>query len=217
MSGPRVGRAGTGPAPGAAGIRDDLRALLAHTGGRPVSLGALVEAAHVRGAAVLAVLLTTPFVVPVPLPFLSTPFGLTIAALGLCLAAGRRPWLPRWIRVRRIQHETLAKIVHAADRAATVVERVLRPRWDFMFWPGFRAASGVGITVAALILCLPLPIPFTNTIPAVAILLLATGFLERDGVVTLAGHLVGAAAWAYLWAWWEVVSRVLGRLLPTLG
>jgi hypothetical protein len=40
-------------------------------------------------------------------------------------------------------------------------------------------------------------IPFSNTLPALALLLLAIGFLQRDGVCILLGHLVNVATIIY--------------------
>jgi hypothetical protein len=43
-----------------------------------------------------------PFCTPIPLPGFSLPFGLVIAIIGLRLALGQKPWLPRtcWTRNR---------------------------------------------------------------------------------------------------------------------
>jgi Exopolysaccharide synthesis, ExoD len=48
---------------------------------------------------------------------------------------------------------------------------------------------GLGIVIAGLGLRLPLPIPFSNSIPAWAVVLLAIGMMEKDGLCVLLGHL----------------------------
>jgi len=40
-------------------------------------------------------------------------------------------------------------------------------------------------------------IPFSNTLPAVALLLLAIGLLERDGICIILGHLMNLATILY--------------------
>ena len=57
---------------------------------------------------------------------------------------------------------------------------------------------GFGIVVAGLGLTLPLPIPFSNSIPAWAILLLAIGMMEKDGLFVLLGHLTALFAWVFI-------------------
>ena len=40
-------------------------------------------------------------------------------------------------------------------------------------------------------------VPFSNTLPAIAILLLAAGLLGRDGWLVIAGHLMNVATIVY--------------------
>lgn len=47
-----------------------------------------------RAYTLLVLLLALPFITPIPLPGLSTPFGLAIALIALRLTLGQRPWLP---------------------------------------------------------------------------------------------------------------------------
>ena len=46
-----------------------------------------------RAYTLLVLLLALPFITPIPLPGLSTPFGLAIALIALRLTLGQRPWL----------------------------------------------------------------------------------------------------------------------------
>jgi hypothetical protein len=57
---------------------------------------------------------------------------------------------------------------------------------------------GLGIVIAGLGLMLPLPIPFSNSIPALAVVLLAVGMLEKDGLCVLLGHLTAVASWVFI-------------------
>jgi hypothetical protein len=43
-----------------------------------------------------------------------------------------------------------------------------------------------------------LPIPFTNSIPAWAVLLLAIGMMEKDGLFVLFGHLTALFTWVFI-------------------
>ena len=54
---------------------------------------------------------------------------------------------------------------------------------------GARLACGVAIVVGALLLAVPVPLlPMTNTFPALGIILVALGWLERDAILTLLGY-----------------------------
>ena len=58
--------------------------------------------------------------------------------------------------------------------------------------------NGLVIFFCGFVLSLPLPIPFTNTIPAIAILLLSMGMMEEDGLFILLGYGVAGCACIYL-------------------
>jgi hypothetical protein len=63
------------------------------------------------------------------------------------------------------------------------------------------------------VLALPLPIPLVNLIPAVALILLAVGLLQRDGLAVLLGHIFTVASYLYLYFVWEVAVAVFHRLM----
>jgi hypothetical protein len=60
------------------------------------------------------------------------------------------------------------------------------------------AANDRGIIIAGLALMLPLPIPFSNSIPAWAIVFLAIGMMEKDGLFVLLGHLTAIVTWIFI-------------------
>lgn len=193
-------------------LTDDLRGLLERIGNRPVSIQELLQTLEERGTAVLIILLAAPFVLPLPLPGLSMPFGVALAILGLRLGFGRPPWLPDFLGRRAIQPSTLAAIVRAVERVARPIERLLRPRWLFLFGPIMRGAAGVAIAVAALLLFPPFPMPGINALPSLAMVLFALGLMERDGAAVIAGGVVLAASYAYLYLWWDVATKAVRQI-----
>jgi len=63
-------------------LSSQLARLAARFANRPVRLGELTDVLQLRGYNALLLFLAFPFVTPVPLPGVSTPFGLVIALLG---------------------------------------------------------------------------------------------------------------------------------------
>lgn len=142
-----------------------------------------------RGYVLLLMLLSLPFCTPIPLPGLSTPLGLIIAIIGLRLALGAKPWLPARLLDTRLPPETFKQVFAVTRKLVLGFERLLRPRLAWVTAsPWRRQVHAVSIVICALYLLLPLPIPFSNVIPAWAILLVAGGLLERDGLFILLGH-----------------------------
>lgn len=194
-------------------LSDDLRAFVTGLGDQPTSFGALLEALADRGTAVMIILLAAPFVLPIPLPGLSIPFGAVLAILGLRFGFRRKPWLPGFLLRRPIQPSALSAIVRAVERIARPIERVLTPRWLFMCTDTMHIAAGFAIAVAALMLLPPFPMPGINALPCLAMILLALGSMENDGIAVVAGYVVLVASYAYLYLWWDVAVRVLGQFV----
>lgn len=181
-----------------------------------VTLREVISLLHGRGFVLLLLLLALPFSTPVPLPGLSTPFGLIIALIGARLAWGAKPWLPARLLDTRLPPNVFAKVFAVTRKIILGFERLLRPR---LLWvtgsPLREQLHAVPIVLCALLLLLPLPIPFSNTIPAWGIMLTAAGLLERDGLFILAGYVTtllgvaffgaiaifGVEAVDFIWAW----------------
>lgn len=169
-------------------LSGQLVRLAAEFAGRRVRLGELAAVLQLRGYNALLLLLALPFVTPVPLPGLSTAFGVMIALLGARMALGWNPWLPARLGARELPARLLPKLLRSAGRAFGRLETLLRPRLLYPDYPRpFQRVSGVIIALCGLLLVLPLPVPFSNAFPAFAIILLAAAGLERDGAVFLAG------------------------------
>lgn len=194
-------------------LTEDLRSLLARTAGRPVSITEIADTLGERGTAALTVLLAAPFVQPIPLPGLSIPFGLAIAALGLRLSRSKGVWLPAFLLRRQLQSVTLAAMVRVAEKLAGPVERRLRPAWSPMVSSGGHLAAGIAIAVAAITILPPIPIPGFNAVPALAIVLLALGLMESDGRAVAAGYVVLLGAFGYFYLWWNVAVRMLQQVI----
>ena len=168
---------------------------------RPVRLREPLELMAGRGYTVLLVVLALPFCTPIPLPGLSTPFGLVIALIGLRLSLRLRPWLPERLLNVQLPARFFPKLFGAAARLVRSLEFLLRPRLTFLVdWTLLHHLYGLMILVSGVLLLLPLPIPFTNFFPAFTVVLLAAALLERDGGFIIAGLLVFAFSLVYFGA-----------------
>lgn len=155
---------------------------------RPARISEILAATRGRGFNLLLLLLGFPFITPVPLPGLSTPFGLVVMFIGGRLALGRQPWLPKSLLERQVPSRIVVRGLTAATRIVRWLEVLLRPRFDFLHAQlVYRCTAGTLIMLSGLVLLLPLPIPFTNSLPALTVVLLAAGAMERDGLFFLAG------------------------------
>ena len=163
-----------------------------------VTLREVLGLLHGRGYVLLIMLLSLPFCTPVPLPGLSTPFGLIITIIGARLALGAKPWLPARLLDTRLPPKVFTKVFALTRKIILGFERLLRPR---MLWvtgsPRREQLHGVPIVICALMLLLPLPVPFSNVVPAWGIILIAGGLLERDGAFIIACYIAALITMAF--------------------
>ncbi len=158
----------------------------------PLTLGRFLDALNARGHAFVCLVLGFPFLTPIPLPGVSIPFGVMIVVVAFCMAAGLPPWMPASWRAKELPADKVVKAIEFALKVLRKIEFLVRPRGQmFMRFPAVTRISGLAIAFCGGILALPLP-PGTNFPPALGIVLIAMGVLERDSVVLGVGYLVAA-------------------------
>ncbi|EIP98234.1 putative ABC-type transport system, permease component [Opitutaceae bacterium TAV1] len=159
-----------------------------------VTLADVIATLRGRAYTLLLILLALPFITPIPLPGLSTPFGAAIAIIAFRLMLGQRPWLPEWLQKKRLPPGFFGRVFSVTEKVVRFLEKFLRPRPGLLTeqeW--LRRAHALLIFASALVLLLPLPVPFSNSFPAWAILLAAGGLLERDSRAIVCAYAVAAA------------------------
>ncbi|MCE9611020.1 MAG: exopolysaccharide biosynthesis protein [Chthoniobacter sp.] len=197
-------------------LSEDLRALLVEAAGRSITVEEIERILRGRGVAILILLFAAPFIVPAP--GLSVPFGIAICVLGMRIAIGGRSALPQFVLRKEISFPTLQRIVSPVVRVAEKLEKRIRPRMHFLQdHPRMVNLIGIGIVSGGFILSLPLPVPFSNLLPAVSIMCLAAGLMERDGLLVLWGYVMGLLSWAYLAVCWKIVVSAFHGIWQHFG
>jgi hypothetical protein len=153
-----------------------------------------------EGMMLLTAFLTIIFLVPVSIPGVSTVFGGGILLLSVSRLFHKPVWLPQKIGSRTVSTEKLRSGMEKGLKWFQRLERVSRPHrmpW-LMRGKVVGAVNNFALILGAVLLMMPFGlIPFSNTLPAVALLFLAIGILQRDGVCILLGHLSNIATIAY--------------------
>lgn len=166
-----------------------LNSLIDDIRGDTITLKDLLQRTGREGMLLVCALSTLPFLIPVSIPGVSTVFGAAIVLISVALFLNRLPWLPE-----RIQNKPMdaKRLVPALRKGAAVVgklDRWVKPRWHAWTSPAWVRVHSAAVVFGGLLLMAPLGlIPFSNTAPAVAILFLAIGMLQRDGIFVLLGY-----------------------------
>ena len=148
----------------------------------------------------VTIFLSLVFLVPVSIPGVSTVFGSAILLIGITQLFRRKLWLPKRIANRSLSTEKLTSGLNRALVWFHRFEKISRPH-RLGWLANSRAADLVNklsFILAALLLMVPFGfIPFSNTLPAVALIFLAVGLIQKDGGSILLGHLSNVATIIY--------------------
>jgi hypothetical protein len=201
----------------------DIETLLKRLANQPLTIGDILAQTSERGFSLLIVLLALPFLSPVMPPGLSTIAGFGCILIGLQMALGiRKLWLPRKISLFKFPSKFSAQLLKSLEKVTKFLTKFVRPRISQLaenryVW----RLNGLCIAWLAILLSLPVSfIPFSNTIPAVAILILAVATLEADGLLLGVGYGLTALNTLFFgtigYLLWQA-PHVLGGLLRSMG
>ena len=154
---------------------------------RKVDCDLLLKLLGPRGPAILVLILSAPFLMPIALPGISTLFGSLICFLGIVIAFGSSIRLPETIAKRTFPGAMLSKALFLAIRLIKRVEPVLKSRIEFLFLSKvIKIIIGLVVVTGGLVVVLPLP-PGANFISSLVCMIVALGWAAKDGVLLLSG------------------------------
>jgi hypothetical protein len=168
-----------------------LTALVAQPSDR-LTVGDILVVLRDRAFALLVVLLGLPNCLPMPPP-IPLVSGLLLALVAVQIIAGRpAPWLPRALLRRSIARADVERAVLRAAPIFRRLERFSRPRMTMLETAVSIRVIGVVLLILAVGIIFALP-PIVGQIPlGIAVCLLGLGLVERDGVVVIAGLVIGS-------------------------
>jgi hypothetical protein len=181
-------------------LREQLVGMIGRLPDGSMPLGGLLDQFGDDGLLLLTIFLTLVFLIPVSIPGVSTAFGAAILLVGVSRLRNKPLWLPARLRARSIPTARLRPALERGLSWVRRLERVSRPHRlpRLAHGRGVEVVNDVAFILAALLLMAPFGfVPFSNTLPALALLLFAVGFLQRDGCAVLLAHLANLATIAY--------------------
>lgn len=142
-----------------------------------------------------------PQIVSLPLMFVS----------GQILLGRNTPWLPARLGARTVSVEGLRSLANRAAPWLRRIEAISRPRQAALTRAPMDRLVGMALVLFSASILVPLP--GTNTVPGIAVVVIAMGVLQRDGFLVIAGLILGTAWIASLiFAGATLASLILGWL-----
>lgn len=156
-----------------------------------ITINTLLQSLGDEGLMLLVILLSAVFLIPVSIPGVSTVFGGAMLLIGLSRVRDRPLWVPKRLAGKEVAAEKLKPNLMRALKWVHRMERLSRPMRLAVMVRSKRMMrlNNLAMVFATLLLMVPAgPIPFSNTLPALALMAFAVGFIQRDGAAVLAGH-----------------------------
>ena len=180
-----------------------------------ITLQDLLDGIKSHARPTLLILFALPNTIP-SIPGTSAITGLPLVYLTLQMMLGWPIQLPGFIGNRSLKRADLLAVLRRAEPWLARIERILTPRWRALSTA--RAERVLGGFCLALSLLIMAPVPFGNILPALTIILIALGMMERDGYFIAAGLAVGTAAWGLVGVlYWALLKALLFVIAQAFG
>lgn len=176
-----------------------------------VTVGEVADRVAERGFGLLLILLALPTMIPILPPGASAVVGAMYALLGLQMLLGLpHPWLPRQVRRYTLSPRVVAGLQVRGVAFMERLERFSRPRWTFFEQqPALRFVALLTIAVGTVLF---LPLPFMNTIPALGLMMIGIGLINRDGLFILLGSLLSLGLLLFLLFFGHLLVKLYATL-----
>ncbi len=188
-----------------------LETILEEARNHPLRLGELVDRTAERGFGLLLLVLGLPMLIPILPPGSSTIVGPIYAAFAVQMISGsRHPWLPQRLREHTLGQHVVATLLRRGVPLIRTAERLSRPRGLWLREGVVLRMAGAMVFLMGLLLLSPLP--FLNTAPAVSVMLIGMGLLNRDAVFMAAGMTAGGISLAMIGISAGVIVTLIQRI-----
>lgn len=161
-----------------------------------VSMAQVVESVGDRSFGPLLLIMGLTLFSPLSgVPGMAIFAGLFVLLIALQMLAGRKHfWLPGFILNRSVAQSKLTKALDWLKPTARRVDRMVKPRLNFMLHPSSTyLIAGLCVMVGAALPFLEL-VPFSSSIVGLALAILGLALVARDGLLVLiAVSFIGAA------------------------
>lgn len=166
-----------------------LKSLLSQNTEKFIHLGYLIEQFKGRSFGGLLLMLS----ILALLPIISFVAGMLILIVGVQMLLGISiPVLPNFIIDKKVDKRNFEDYVNKALPWLVKSEHYIRPRWLGLTKPFIQRCLGLLIILLALVSLMPLPL--SNMPPSIALILIALGIMERDGILLTIGIFISFLA-----------------------
>ena len=181
----------TAAPPEALAISERLTTLALDVEGDAASMDWILAQLHERAFGLFLLVLALPCCIPF-LYGVPQVVALPLMFISAQMLIGRdMPWLPRKLGARSVSKSSLEDLARRAGPWLRRIEAVSRPRLAGLTHPPMDQVVGLALVLFSASILVPLP--GTNTVPGFAVVIVAMGLLQRDGILVILGAVLGTA------------------------
>lgn len=163
-------------------ISELLQRFLQQHQGDEVRLRELLNVMGDRAFGPTLLICALPEALPLPIAGISALVAIPLMLVSGQLVLGfQQPWLPDQLLDQPFKREHCEQIIKGAITLLEKLEYFVQPRLPFFTSP--EAERSVGVVLLFLSFIIALPIPFGNMLPAIVIVLICLGLIEKDGLI----------------------------------
>ncbi len=180
-----------GPEAGRKSTTDLLLELGEQVTAERLTIGQLIDALQDRAFGFLLLVLA----LPCSIPFLygvPQAVSLPLVFVACQIILGRHTlWLPDYLKSKSFSTSAFRNMTARAAPYVRWFEVLSRPR--LVWLTRGRVEQLLGLFILVFSTSIAIPLPLTNTVPGFAVAVMALGFIERDGLLIIAGTIIGTA------------------------
>jgi hypothetical protein len=173
-------------------LSEKVKKIISKIPDRNITLSEIINLLGNDGLLLFASILSIIFLIPVSIPGFSTVFGIFIFFIGISNLINKSLWLPYSIKNKTFPGEKLRIVLNNGLKWIRFLEKISKP-YRISFLIGNKTVSKINsllILFGSVLLMLPFGlVPFSNTLPALTILLITVGILQKDGIIIILGYL----------------------------
>ena len=187
-------------------ISERLNQLAADAQETSVTLEWVLGQLHERAFGLFLLILALPCCIPF-LYGIPQVVALPLMFVSAQILIGRRvPWLPSRLAQRSVASTELQSLAQRSGPWLRRIEAVSRPRLGLLTRAPLDKVVGAALVLFSASILVPLP--GTNTVPGIAVVAIAMGLLQRDGILVLLGGILGTA--------WIATLLIAGATLASI-
>jgi len=154
-----------------------------------IQIGQLIDALEDRAFGLILLILALPCAVPF-LYGIPQAVSVPLVFVAAQIALGRHKlWMPDKVRARSFSREAFEDMAKKAAPYIRWFEMISKPRLVALTKGPIERVLGVLLLIFSASIATPLPL--TNTVPGIAVGIMALGFIERDGFLIIVGTILG--------------------------